>query len=139
MTPTAPLNNTRQAPRSGNPGDVTARASPKMRRRQSPGYVVAVVGAFLLLAALGVLCAKTARSVLPSQADEPSDLRTGHITDESVDRRDCQERIFDNQTGRVTRLDKRCGDAVVLDSRGMPIPLGTLHRMDAIKKSFAGQ
>jgi hypothetical protein len=44
-------------------------------------------------------------------------------------------RLFDNKTGRMTELTP-CGEPL-LDSRGMPIPAGTIHRLDAIRKSFS--
>jgi len=42
---------------------------------------------------------------------------------------------FDNRTGRVTHLDP-C-DVVVRDSYGVPVPTGTIRRLDAISKSFS--
>jgi hypothetical protein len=48
---------------------------------------------------------------------------------------DCQQEVFDNQTGRMTRLRQPCDDTAQ-DANGIPIPKGTIHRLDAISKSF---
>lgn len=48
----------------------------------------------------------------------------------------CRERVFDNQTGRMADATSPCGGATVLDENGVPVPVGTLHRMDAISRSF---
>jgi len=64
------------------------------------------------------------------------DLRTAKITKDS-DGKDCWQQIFDNQTGRMTRTQQPC-DTTAYDSNGAPIPVGTIHRLDAISKSFSG-
>jgi hypothetical protein len=45
---------------------------------------------------------------------------------------------FDNDSGRTIDNIKRCEDNVVLDAKNIPVPVGTLHRLDAISKSFSG-
>lgn len=45
---------------------------------------------------------------------------------------DCSERTFDNQTGRMATTERSCDGERASDG----VPRGTLHRMDAISKSF---
>lgn len=47
----------------------------------------------------------------------------------------CRQMEFDNVTGQIGGKSAPCETAV--DSHGAPLPLGTLHRLDAISKSFA--
>jgi hypothetical protein len=65
------------------------------------------------------------------------DLHTAKITRE-LGGKTCARDIFDNQTGRMTRSNQPC-DETIYDSNGAPIPLGTIHRLDAINKSFLGR
>jgi hypothetical protein len=64
------------------------------------------------------------------------DFRTAKITKES-DGRGCWRQIFDNQTGSMVRSQEPC-DATSYDANGAPVPVGTIHRLDAISKSFSG-
>jgi hypothetical protein len=66
-----------------------------------------------------------------------SDARTAKITRDS-DGQGCWQQIFDNQTGRMTRSQQPC-EATAYDSSGTPVPLGTVHRLEAISKSFSGR
>jgi hypothetical protein len=97
----------------------------------------------LLVVALGAVVAITAGSPTAvhsskhpqlSTASPDSDLRTAKITNAS-DGKECWQQVFDNQTGRMTRSQQPC-EATAYDSNGAPIPLGTIHRLDAISKSF---
>ena len=73
----------------------------------------------------------------PSAVAPPeNELRTAKITKAS-DGNGCSQEIFDNQTGRMNRLQQPC-EATVYDSHGAPVPVGTIHRLEAISKSFAG-
>ena len=64
------------------------------------------------------------------------DRSTGTISFQT-DPEHCEQAKFDNITGRITE-PRPCDDRVVFDSRGVPVPIGTLHRLEAIRKSFAG-
>jgi hypothetical protein len=97
----------------------------------------------LLVVALGAVVAITAGSPTAvhsskhpqlSTASPDSDLRTAKITNAS-DGKECWQQVFDNQTGRMTRSQQPC-ETTAYDSNGAPIPLGTIHRLDAISKSF---
>jgi hypothetical protein len=51
--------------------------------------------------------------------------------------RGCQQRSFDNQTGQISELSSPChNNDVVLDAKGLPIPMGTVHTLNSISKSF---
>jgi hypothetical protein len=51
---------------------------------------------------------------------------------------DADNKFFNNQTGRMTRSQQPC-DMTTRDSNGVPVPQGTIHRLDAISKSFSGK
>ena len=48
----------------------------------------------------------------------------------------CQHRSFDNQTGLMSDATTQCQGDVTLDAKGVPIPMGTVHTLSAISKSF---
>jgi hypothetical protein len=94
------------------------------------------------VAIVGMIAAKTPKAMQASnspataQGGPDGDLRTAKITKAS-DGNGCSQEIFDNQTGRMNRLQQPC-EATVYDSHGAPVPVGTIHRLEAISKSFAG-
>jgi hypothetical protein len=94
------------------------------------------------VAVVGMVAAKTPKAMQVSnslatvQGGPDGDLRTAKITKAS-DGNGCSQEIFDNQTGRMNRSQQPC-EATVYDSRGAPVPVGTIHRLEAISKSFAG-
>jgi hypothetical protein len=59
------------------------------------------------------------------------EYRSGRVIIESSTG-DCRERAFDNQTGRMATAERACGDQNASDG----VPRGTLHRLNAISKSF---
>jgi hypothetical protein len=48
----------------------------------------------------------------------------------------CQSMTFNNQTGQVSEAPTPCRDGIVLDAKGVPIPMGTVHTLNSISKSF---
>jgi hypothetical protein len=48
----------------------------------------------------------------------------------------CKIIRFDNDTGRFVGLPEKCDDRVAIGSDGNPVPLGTLHHIEAIRRSF---
>jgi hypothetical protein len=54
-----------------------------------------------------------------------------------LDGKGCSQQVFDNQTGRMRQSQLPC-EAIAYDSNGAPVPVGTIHRLDAIRKSFSG-
>ncbi len=76
----------------------------------------------------------------PAQPDQPTEAasrenqRVGRIILE-IDPDQCRQLKFDNVTGQISGSSTPCESA--FDSHGEPVPLGTLHRLNAISKSFA--
>ena len=70
----------------------------------------------------------------PAAATAENELRSAKITTNS-DGNGCWQKVFDNQTGRVLQSRKPC-EAAAYDINGVPAPIGTIHRLDAISKSF---
>lgn len=68
--------------------------------------------------------------------DTPAQSHKGAILLES-DSGDCQSFVFDNDSGQITGSTAACDDdRVALGADNKPVPLGTFHRMQAIRKSF---
>jgi len=63
--------------------------------------------------------------------------RTGTIVQQAEDG-DCVLMKFDNDSGRTIDHVKHCDNTAVRDAQGVPVPTGTVHRLDAISKSFLG-
>jgi hypothetical protein len=116
------------------------------RKRTSRGPWPVLIGSSCLCAAI-LLLALTANITLPwiSQAIsnnqmQPADsqeARMGTI-ELQTDQEQCDVMKFDNDTGRTIADSKRCHSNVTLDAHGVPIPMGTVHRLDSISKSFLG-
>jgi hypothetical protein len=107
--------------------------------------LIIIGGTALLLTAVGVSLAirtghpvtiRSFESFEAASASRDGDLRTAKITNNSGDG-GCWQQSFDNQTGRMTRSPKPC-ENTVYDASGTPVPVGTIHRLDAISKSFPG-
>ncbi|HUZ33420.1 MAG TPA: hypothetical protein VMV19_15145 [Xanthobacteraceae bacterium] len=110
----------------------------KKRRRRPAFGLVASLCTFVLIA-VGFFAAKWAMSSF--QFDAPAEQvsavdRTGIIAHQ-VGNQECAWARFDNATGRTTGASG-CTNGVVFDAHGVPIPVGTIHRLDAISKSFSG-
>jgi hypothetical protein len=80
---------------------------------------------------------QASKSPQTATAIPDSDVRTAKIT-KSADGAECWQTIFDNQTGRMTRSRQPC-EPTAYDSNGATVPVGTIHRLDAISKSFSGR
>jgi len=77
----------------------------------------------------------TPNTQIGSRESEPA--RTASVIIES-DGQKCEFMIFNNDTGRTGEGSGRCADSIPLDAHGVPVPTGTIHRLDAISKSFYG-
>ena len=62
-------------------------------------------------------------------------MATGTVAES--DTKSCRRLTFDGD-GRVFQDVVPCDDVTVLNARGQPVPIGTMHRLDAISKSFSG-
>jgi hypothetical protein len=122
-----------------------ARTSATQRTQERRRALIITGGMFLVAAATAavVIAGETPASIRSSNPARTAaampdvDLRNARITNDS-DGKGCWQQIFDNQTGRMVRTPQPC-DATVYDSKGAPVPVGTIHRLDAISKSFPGR
>ena len=101
--------------------------------------ILFVVGLGFVLVMTAGLPLSTRQTNLVKAASETTyqNLGSAKVTIDSSDGSGCRQQAFDNQTGRMTRNQQPC-DTTTLDSDGVPVPLGTIHRLDAISKSFSG-
>ncbi len=49
----------------------------------------------------------------------------------------CKQIKFDNDNGGFAESSASCDEKIIFDKHGVPVPQGTVHRLDAISKSFA--
>jgi hypothetical protein len=123
-----------------------ARPQPRATASKAPGRrrVLIIGGGISLIAALGAVVAlATGHPASMQSVDSPqtagaapdSDLRTAKVTNESGEK-GCSQQVFDNQTGRMIRSQQPC-ETTAYDSNGVPIPRGTMNRLDAIRKGFS--
>jgi hypothetical protein len=69
-----------------------------------------------------------------SETPRHNDLGSAKVTIDSPDGSGCRQRVLDNQTWRMTQSQEPCGTD--RDSNGIARPMGAIHRLDAIRKSF---
>ena len=120
------------------PAKAVASAPTRQRR-----VIVVSIGVLVLLTA-GAAVALTMgaqHSSAPPAAARASqgnefDVGTARITNDLNGK--CATGAFDNKTGRITQSDQPCAE-IPRDSNGVPIPVGTIHRLDAISKAFSGR
>jgi hypothetical protein len=141
MSDTPAAGNNSPIAHSGHPRTTPARPRAPAQRTQERRRALIVSGGILLLAAVSVAVAigfprsgHPLNSPPTASAPPNSELRTAKFTNDS-DGKGCWQQTFDNQTGRMTRSQRPC-ETTAHDSNGVPIPLGTIHRLDAINKSF---
>jgi hypothetical protein len=100
------------------------------------GCGMLLVTAAAVIAAHSLMSGHSPPAPQVALAAPDGDPHTAKITRE-LGGKACEQDIFDNQTGRMTRSAQPC-NPTTYDSNGAPIPLGTIHRLDAINKSFPG-
>jgi hypothetical protein len=96
-----------------------------------------------MIIALGVTANTTLpwlANVISSKQPQPVDVQEMRIGTIEVQtgQDQCGLLKFDNETGRTINESKSCHGNVVLDAHGVPIPMGTVHRLDSISRSFLG-
>jgi hypothetical protein len=131
----------------GTPRVAPAPFHPAAQRTQERRRALILGCGILLAATLYLLVVIATRSPIPMSALSPQlpqtaietlDFdQTAKITNASG-ANGCFQQQFDNRTGRVTRLLEPC-ETAARDANGVPIPVGTIHRMDAISKAFSGR
>jgi hypothetical protein len=100
--------------------------------------LIAVIGSAAFVAdPLGLLQSQASPDS-PSAGTAANDQRMGTIIVQIAPHQ-CQHVTFDNNdgSGRVSQGLGPCEDDVVFDAQGRPIPMGTMHRLNAISQSFA--
>jgi hypothetical protein len=110
-------------------------------RRRRSGVIASVailtVFSLLLLAAAATRLPSWLAEHRASQHAMPSPQAiTGSIVHHPATDR-CRRTVFSNETGRVLAVDKPCESNVKVDEKGVPIPVGTAGRLEAISKSFS--
>ena len=96
-----------------------------------------------MIIALGVTANTTLpwlANVISSKQPQPVDVQEMRIGTIEVQtgQDQCGLLKFDNETGRTINESKSCHGNVALDAHGVPIPMGTVHRLDSISRSFLG-
>jgi hypothetical protein len=125
-----------------NPATKTARPHPVQRSKRWYGLAV-ITGAFAAIIYLGV-SAHLGRLQAPWESEHPTHAansevsRTGTIVLQT-DPDQCLQAKFDNSSGKFTESLTPCENSIRFDEHGKPIPLGTIHRLDAISRSFLGR
>ena len=74
----------------------------------------------------------------PTPAHDADESRTGKIILQTNPDQ-CAEMKFDNANGQFADDLKPCDNQIKFDEHGRPIPMGTIHRLDAISRSFFGR
>ena len=97
--------------------------------------VIAVIASAAIIANPSALF--LAHSDRAREGSNFQDQRTGTISLQTEPDH-CEQAKFDNVTGRITEPEP-CDDQIVVGSRRIPAPVGTLHRLEAIRKSFSGR
>lgn len=95
----------------------------------------AMIAALVIVAEFGVpWISQPISSVAINNVDVDSS-QIGRITLQT-DESECELMKFNNETGRTIENDVRCRKDVTLDAHDVPVPTGTVHRLDAISRSF---
>lgn len=97
--------------------------------------VSAMVAALVLVAEFGVPWISQSISSAAINTADADNSQIGTIMLQT-DENECALLKFNNQTGRTVENNARCRKDVTLDAHGMPVPTGTIHRLDAISRSF---
>jgi hypothetical protein len=119
----------------------SARITKRQVRRRRKRWAISlsclgIIAAFVVLTATfnfqGLLIHALSEE---TQSANSEMTRTGSVVLQDDDGQ-CVLMKFDNDTGRTIEHVKHCDNTVVRDAQGVPVPAGTIHRLDAISKSF---
>jgi hypothetical protein len=112
-----------------------AGAGQKRRRLARMSLGVFAVGASIAVVAVLAIGFSTAPAPVENGAShaDPNGVATIVLHSST---NGCQQRSFNNQTGRISDQTSSCQNDVVLDAKGMPMPTGTIHTLNSISKSF---
>ncbi len=97
-----------------------------------------IVAAFVVLATTFDFEALLTHALSEETQSANSEMpRIGTVVRQADDG-ECVLMKFDNDSGRTIDHVKHCDNTVVRNAQGVPVPTGTVHRLDAISKSFFG-
>jgi hypothetical protein len=125
----------------------SAPARAQSQRTQERRRALIVSCGILFVVGLGFVLVTATEFPMPAHPTKSSqtaseapdnNLGSAKVTIESADGKGCRQQVFDNQTGRMTRSQQPC-ETTAYDNNGAQLPLGTMHRLDAISKSFLGK
>jgi hypothetical protein len=74
----------------------------------------------------------------PAPTHGTDESRTGKIVMQT-DAGQCAQKEFDNANGHIGDDLKQCDNQIKFDEQGRPIPMGTIHRLGSISRSFFGR
>ena len=116
------------------------RPARKLRRWYALTIVTAVFAAIIYLGASAHLPLFQSQQVSEQSAPthDSEESRTGKIVLQT-DPDQCEQMKFDNTSGKLIERFKPCDNRICFDEQGRPIPMGTIHRLDAISRSFLGR
>jgi len=136
-------NTTEPLPHSSRPAQIVRQAGKHRAHRRGRWRQSVVVWSSLAIAA-SVIAAATWVSGIFSNTSPPA--RSTEMVQGQVNRygtitvnpgsRNCEQKVFDNDAGSFVETHRSCtgdGDARSQDAK---VPLGTVHTMNAISKSF---
>jgi len=111
------------------------------RRRERPKTLIVSIVIVLTIVCLAAL-SRQLISLFPSlNPSTTSSQQTDHAGKIVVrdDLSHCKQMNLDNDSGRITDDPSPCDEQVSSDAHGIIVPKGTIHRLDAISKSFSGR
>jgi hypothetical protein len=132
---------------AGNDGRVARPARTQFQRMQERRQALIVGCGILFAVGLGIVLVIAGEFPLSSPPTIPSHSASAapgnnfgsvKVMIDSADGNGCRQQVFDNQTWHMTRSQEPC-DTMSRDSNGVPVPSGTIHRLDAVSKSFSGK
>ena len=147
----------RLATKPASASSPTSRATPqapsgaraRSRRTTNRSRVQILCVAALALVGVGVIAivatqftTRDMSAAAPRLADTKTakDYRTGKIVLDQPDSSGCRQKTFDNQNGGLAASEAGCNPTPsTVDSSGVPVPRGTIQRLDAINKSFSNR
>ncbi len=106
-------------------------------RRRRLSFVIGAIWALAAMLSLANAVWLYQRSAGGAQTDDADEATMGRIVRQTDDQQ-CALGNFDNDTGRIIENSKHCDNMVKYDAHGVPIPSGTIHRLDAIRDYFSG-
>jgi hypothetical protein len=125
------------------PSVVKTRSRPTHSRRQRwrafvvSLFAIAAMGCLVVASIFWTAVSRSKLSDASSVESASREMQIGTIVIHSGDN-GCEQIKFDNRRETTTNNLTPCPKQV-LDAHGVPVPQGTLHRLDAISKSFFGR